>query len=70
MSSLDKTAYVLVVIGGLNWGLIGFFEWSFVDEVFSTGLSRVIYAVVGAAAAYMLFKMSMMMGAGAKAKKE
>ncbi len=62
MNSLDKAAYVLVVVGGLNWGLIGFFEWSFMDEVFSNDLARVIYAAVGVAAAYMLMKMLMMMG--------
>ncbi|HLA49545.1 MAG TPA: DUF378 domain-containing protein [Candidatus Saccharimonadales bacterium] len=68
MNALDKTAYVLVVIGGLNWGLIGFFEWSFVDEIFSTGLARVIYAVVGVAALYMAWQMLVMMGKEEKSK--
>ena len=68
MNALDKTAYVLVVIGGLNWGLIGFFEWSFVDEIFSTGLARVIYAVVGVAALYMFWQMLVMMGKEEKSK--
>lgn len=66
MNALDKLAYVLVVIGGLNWGLIGFFEWSFVDEVFSTGLARVIYAAVGIAALYMVLQMLMMKNREAK----
>ena len=71
MNGLDKLAYVLVVIGGLNWGLIGFFEWSLVDEVFSTGLARVIYAVVGVAALYMVLQMFMMMSKESKkAEKE
>ena len=61
MNALDKTAYVLVVIGGINWGLIGFFEWSFVDEIFSTSLARVIYGVVGVAALYMVWQMLVMM---------
>lgn len=60
MNGLDKLAYVLVVIGGLNLGLIGFFKWSLVDEVFSIGISRVIYAVVGVAAVYMVLQMFMM----------
>ena len=68
MNALDKTAYVLVVIGGINWGLIGFFEWSFVDEIFSTGLARVIYAVVGVAALYMAWQMLVMMGKEEKSK--
>ena len=68
MNALDKTAYVLVVIGGLNWGLIGFFEWSFVDEIFSTSLARVIYGVVGVAALYMVWQMLVMMGKESKDK--
>lgn len=68
MNALDKTAYVLVVIGGLNWGLIGFFEWSLVDEIFSTGLARVIYGVVGVAALYMVWQMLVMMGKENKSK--
>ena len=68
MNALDKTAYVLVVIGGINWGLIGFFEWSFVDEIFSTGLARVIYGVVGVAALYMVWQMLVMMGKESKDK--
>jgi len=66
MNGLDKLAYVLVVIGGLNWGLIGFFEWSLVDEIFSTGLARVIYGVVGVAALYMVWQMFMMMSKESK----
>ena len=66
MNGLDKLAYVLVVIGGLNWGLIGFFEWSFVDEIFSNSLARIIYGVVGIAALYMLLQIFMMMSKESK----
>lgn len=55
MTALDKTAYSLVVIGGLNWGLIGFFKYNLVDKIFNDGLSRFIYAVVGLAAVYCLY---------------
>jgi len=50
------TAVVLVIIGGLNWGLVGFFDWNLVDGLFGEGsaLSRIIYAVVGLAALYMI----------------
>lgn len=61
MNGLDKLSYVLVVIGGLNWGLIGFFKYSLVDKIFSEGLARVIYGAVGVAALWMLLKMVMMM---------
>lgn len=61
MTAVDKAAYLLVVIGGLNWGLIGFFEYSLVDDIFSNSLARVVYSVVGLAAAWMFYQMVMMM---------
>lgn len=61
MNGLDKLAYVLVIVGGLNWGLIGFFEYSLVDEIFNNGVSRTIYAIVGLAALYLFVKMLQMM---------
>jgi len=56
MRGLYKTAVVLVIIGGLNWGLVGFFDWNLVDALFGEGsaLSRIIYAIVGLAALYMI----------------
>ena len=49
MKTLDKIALVLVVIGAINWGLIGFFKFNLVDTIFGTmsALSRIIYALVG-----------------------
>lgn len=55
MGILDKTAYTLLVIGGINWALIGFFNYNLVSKVFSTDLARIIYSVVGVAALYGLF---------------
>jgi uncharacterized membrane protein YuzA (DUF378 family) len=56
MRGLYMTAVVLVIIGGLNWGLVGFFDWNLVDAIFGEGsaLSRIIYAIVGLAALYMI----------------
>ncbi len=53
MSMLQKSALVLTLIGALNWGLIGFFEFDIVAFLFggmSTFLSRTIYSLVGIAA--------------------
>ena len=64
MNTWDKLAYTLVVIGGLNWGLVGFFKYNLVDKIFgadSTG-SRVVYDLVGLAALWMLYGMLTMMG--------
>ena len=57
MNALDILAYLLVVIGGINWGLVGFFNYNLVDSIFGkgSGLSRTIYAIVGLAAVYMLY---------------
>jgi uncharacterized membrane protein YuzA (DUF378 family) len=51
-----KAMLALVVIGAINWGLIGFFNWNLVDAIFGGGareetsaMSRVIYAAVGLA---------------------
>jgi len=51
------TLLILTIIGALNWGLIGFFNFNLVDAIFgggareeTTGLSRVVYALVGLAA--------------------
>ncbi|CRZ34371.1 hypothetical protein DFR55_101143 [Herbinix hemicellulosilytica] len=56
MKTLDYIALVLVVIGALNWGLIGFFEFDLVRAIFGdmTWVSRIIYALVGIAGLYSL----------------
>jgi uncharacterized membrane protein YuzA (DUF378 family) len=54
MKVLDTIAAILLVIGGLNWGLVGFFDFDLVAAIFGkgSGLARVIYSVVGLAAIY------------------
>jgi uncharacterized protein len=56
---MSKLALTLVIIGALNWLLIGIFEWDLVAAIFggdayraSSGLSRVIYSLVGLAGLY------------------
>lgn len=53
----DWIVFVLVVVGGLNWGLVGFFDYNFVASVFGDGsmFTRIIYAAVGLAALYQVF---------------
>lgn len=57
-------AFVLLLIGGLNWGLVGFFKFDLVAAIFGdmTTLSRVVYDLVGLAALFMIVKKAMMMG--------
>lgn len=56
MRALDIIALILVVIGAINWGLIGFFQFNLVDSLFGTmsSFSRIIYALVGIAGLYAL----------------
>lgn len=51
---LDKLALIILVIGGLNWGLVGIFNLDLVEVIFGdmTVIARVIYAVVGLSAIY------------------
>ena len=61
-SALDWIAWILLVVGGLNWGLVGFFSWDLVAALFGdmTMISRVVYALVGLSALYLLATMGKM----------
>ncbi len=54
LSPLDWVALVLVLVGALNWGLVGFFSFDLVASIFGdmSAFSRVIYALVGLSALY------------------
>jgi uncharacterized protein len=54
MNAVDYVAFVLIVVGGLNWGLVGGLEYNLVDSLLGAGsaLSRVVYVLVGLAALY------------------
>lgn len=56
MKALDITALILVIIGAINWGLIGFFQFDLVASIFGdmTMFSRVIYSLVGIGGLYSL----------------
>lgn len=52
MSVVRKIALVILIIGGLNWGLVGLFDFNLVGFLFdgiSEIISRVIYSLVGVA---------------------
>ncbi len=59
-NAMDWIAIVLVIIGGINWGLVGLFEWDLVMFIFGdmTILSRVIYSLVGLSALWMIYYVS------------
>lgn len=53
---IDWLALVLVIIGALNWGLVGLFKLDLVKSIFGeNAFSRIVYALVGAAGVYLIF---------------
>lgn len=58
MRIVNLIAYILTVIGGLNWLCIGIFQFDFVAGVFGTQSaigSRIIYILVGISALYLIY---------------
>lgn len=51
MKVIDKIALILIIIGAINWGLIGIFKFNLVEMIFGdmTVLARIVYALVGIA---------------------
>jgi uncharacterized membrane protein YuzA (DUF378 family) len=52
MNALQRIALLLTIIGAINWGLIGFFQFDLVAAIFGgqdSVLSRIIYGLVGIA---------------------
>jgi len=57
MKALKLTSQILIIVGGLNWGLIGLFSFDLVAAIFGemSALSRIVYTLVGISALYQLF---------------
>ncbi len=64
MSTIDWIMMVLLVVGGLNWGLVGLTNFDLVAKIFGEGaaLSRIVYSLVGIAAVYTVVVMVMKSG--------
>jgi uncharacterized membrane protein YuzA (DUF378 family) len=56
MNALRIISYILVLIGAINWGLVGMMNFDFVALIFGemTVLSRIIYSIIGIAAIILL----------------
>lgn len=56
LSIIDWIAIILLAIGGLNWGLVGIFDFDLVAALFGdmSILSRIVYDIVGLSAIYVL----------------
>lgn len=57
MNALDWIAIVLVIVGGLNWGLVGLLNFDLVATILGamSTLSRIVYVLVGLSAIYMIY---------------
>jgi uncharacterized protein len=58
MKTMDLIATVLLIVGGLNWGLVGAADFDLVAALFGpmSPISRVVYILVGASALYQLLQ--------------
>ncbi|KKK38069.1 membrane protein [Mesobacillus campisalis] len=55
MKTVNLVALILLVVGGLNWLLVGLFEWDLVGGLFGgmdSALAKLVYILVGLAAIY------------------
>ncbi len=54
LGALDWIALILVIVGGLNWGLVGAFKFNLVSAIFGdmSIIARIVYILVGLSAIY------------------
>lgn len=57
IEAFDWAPLVLVIVGGLNWGLVGLFEFNLVEYLFGgiPLLESIVYVLVGVSAVYMIY---------------
>ena len=57
LATIDRIALILLIIGGINWGLVGAFDINLVTVLFGprSPPSRLIYVAVGIAALYAIY---------------
>ena len=56
MKAANLITIVLIIVGGLNWGLVGLFDWNLVAAIFGDAslLSRTVYVLVGLSAIWQI----------------
>jgi uncharacterized protein len=66
MKFINILTLVLVIVGGLNWGLVGLLDFDLVAAIFGAGsmLSRLVYILVGLSAAWQIVPLFAAMGSG------
>ena len=67
MKILDVIARIFVLIGGITWGTIGFFDWNIVDFFFGrTIVETIIYDIVGVSAIWLIIRCKYICGKSCK----
>jgi uncharacterized protein len=66
MKFINILTLVLVIVGGLNWGLVGLFDFDLVAAIFGEGsaLSRIVYVLVGLSAVWQVAPLVSAISAG------
>jgi uncharacterized protein len=66
MKFINILTLVLVIVGGVNWGLVGLFDFDLVAAIFGGGsaLSRIVYVLVGLSAVWQVAPLVSAMSAG------
>ncbi len=69
MKSLNTLTLVLLIVGGLNWGLVGLFNFDLVAAIFGSGsaLARIVYVLVGLLAAWQIIQLLSAIASGEQA---
>lgn len=60
MNALDWIVVVLVIVGAVNWGLVGLLQFDLVATIFGdmSAVSRIVYTLVGVSGLYMIYTVS------------
>ena len=68
MKIVKLITFIVIVIGAINWGLVGFFDYNLVDAIFGAGSvgARVVYGVVGVAGIAAIIEKIVCMAKGKK----
>lgn len=66
MRAINLITLLLVIVGGLNWGLVGLFDFNLVSALFGemSALSRLVYVLVGASAVWQLIPFAQGLSSG------
>ncbi|TIO07204.1 DUF378 domain-containing protein [Mesorhizobium sp.] len=66
MKFINILTLILVIVGGLNWGLVGLFSFDLVAAIFGagSGLARIVYVLVGLSAAWQIVPLLSDVGSG------